>query len=329
MSLPTDGVTASPESRPAPEWAAVVIASRESSEVLMRTLDALAHAAVRPLLVDVVINGNDELALACARRLSPRPALWPAALQLRVWSLALGDKAHAINTYVHQLWPGSPVSFFVDGYARVRPDALQQLATTLSAHQPEALAAAALPTSGRGAAAVTADLHTHGGLHGNLFALGAPALQTMRSLGFRLPLGLYRVDSTLAAALAFRLEPGRFEWAVKRNIVFAPQARWDVDTGPWWRPATWQAHARRRQRQAQGDLENWAVRHWLLLNRLPAEGLAPTVEALVQRWAQQDPEGFAARLQGGRRRREAWQRLSQPAPDRSAAATPPQLVIHV
>jgi hypothetical protein len=316
--------------RPAPraEWAAAVIASRESVATLLSTLAALVRAATRPLTVDLVINGNAALARDCAAALQQRPAHGLASVRVRVWALEPGDKAHAINTYVHRIWPGAPVTFFVDGYARVRPDALQLLAATLARHEPEALAAAALPTSGRGAAAVTADLHRHGGLHGNFFALGAPALQTMRELAFRLPLGLYRVDSTLAAALAFRLRPQQFEWAVKRNIVFDTEARWDVDAVPWWQPATWRANARRRMRQAQGDLENWAVRHWLLLNRRPVQGLAPTVEALVEGWAAEDPAGLVERLHRRPLRQLAWRRLRR-APIRPGSSELPRLLIDV
>jgi len=308
-----------------PEWAVAVTASRESLETLLATLHAAIRAAQRATLIDLLINGNPDLAQACAARLGGELGRLPESLRVRVWSIALGDKAHAFNTYVHEIWPGAPVTFFLDGYARVRPDALDRMATTLYSHMPEALAVAALPTSGRGAAAVTADLHEHGGLHGNFFALGAPALQAMHELGFRLPLGLYRVDSTLAAALAFRLRPQEFDWAVKRNIVFDSEAHWDVDAPPWWQPATWRGHAKRRLRQAQGDLENWAVRHWLLLKRRPAQGLAPTVQALVQRWAAEDPTGLAGRLHRRPLRQHAWRRLQQPDA-RAASASPPQLL---
>ena len=326
LQHPVPGTEPAPVAAPA--WAAVVVASRESVPTLRATLDALARAAVRPVLIDLVINGNDALAEQAAAAFKSRPALWPATMQLRIWSLAFGDKAHALNRYVHDLWPGAEATFFIDGYARVRPDSLHKLAATLARLEPEAMAVAALPTCGRGADALAANLHRHGGLHGNLFVLGAPALRAMRDLHFQLPLGLYRVDSTLAAALAFRLFPRDFEWDVKRYVPIDTEATWDVDATPWWRASAWRTRFKRRLRQAQGDLENWAVRHWLLLNRRPVEGMSATVEALVQRWADEDPAGFAERLQGQPLRRLAWRQLLRPTV-RQGVSTPARLVAHV
>lgn len=321
-----------PDSAPAtpasPAWAAVVVASRESVPTLMATLDALARAAVRPLLIDLVINGNDALAHQAAAAVRSRPPHWPAEMQLRIWSLAFGDKAHALNRYVHDLWPGGEATFFVDGYVRVRPDALKRLASTLARLEPEAMAVAAFPTCGRGASVLAANLHRHGGLHGNLFVLGAPAMRAMREIHFQLPLGMYRVDSTLAAALAFRLFPRDFEWDVKRYVPIDTEATWDVEVTPWWHASAWRTRIKRRRRQAQGDLENWAVRHWLLLNRRPVEGMASTVEALVQRWAEEDPAGLAERLQGRPLRQRAWRDLLK-TPVRHGVSTPARLVAHV
>ena len=215
---------------------------------------------------------------------------------VRVWQISLGDKAHAFNTYVHELWPDAEVSFFVDGYARPRPDALISLSETL-AHRSTALAAAAVPSCGRGAAALTADLLGHGGLHGNLFAVGRQAMRDMRQMVFRLPVGLYRVDSTLAAALAFRLFPGRHDWDLRQNVAVDTKATWDVDA-PAWGLGALRDQAKRRLRQARGDMENWAVRNWLLIERRAPADMPETVEALVADWAARDPIGVKATFGG-------------------------------
>lgn len=302
--------------------AAVLIASRESAAVLLPSIEAAAAALAalrQPAVLDVLVNGNPALAEAMRPALQQRP-LCGASLRIRLSHIAHGDKAQAINAYLHTLWPGADCTFFIDGYVRARAASTAQLAAALQA-RPGLLAVTAVPTHGRSAAAQARQLIEHGGLHGNFHALSRAAVSGLRERGFRLPIGLYRTDSTLGSALAFGLDPAVHGWQPQAFVATVAQASWDLHRPPLWRWSTWQTHWRRRAKQAQGDLENWAVRWHYLLQKHPIGALPPTVAALVQGWAAADPEGFAERLQGQPRRQAAWARLQQldpaaPAPER-------------
>ncbi|MCD0423659.1 hypothetical protein LOC51_41150 [Rubrivivax sp. JA1024] len=308
---------------PGDGWAAALFASREDCAAVLRALEALAAAARRGTVADVLVNGNAELAAAVSAALAAAPA-GSGPLQLRVWSLALGDKAHCWNEYVHRLWPGTGTTFFIDGYVRVRPDALQALEAALAA-EPQALAAAGLPSTGRGAAALRAAMEREGGLHGNLHALRADTLHALRHMGLRLPLGVYRTDGIVGAVLSFGLDPARHDWEPRRHIALARDASWDTEPQRWWRWQDLRTQWRRLDRQAQGVLENRAVSDWLARHRRPAQALPATVERLVSLWAAEDPRALAAALAQDGRRRRAWERLQSPR-DWSAARQPPALL---
>ena len=263
---------------------AVVIASRETAQTLLATLDALQCALQPPSLIDVIVNGNPALASQMLPLLRSRqPVQLAASSALRLWTLALGDKANVMNEYLHRIWPGHAPAYFVDGYVRVRADAPALLAQALAA-DPGALAATGVPGSGRTAAAMRAQMREEGGLHGNFFLLGMPALEALRTMNFRLPVGLYRTDATLGAALSFGLDPSKNGWEPLRFIRVEEQARWNVDAKPWWRLSEIRTRLRRRQRQAQGALENRAVRNLYAERRSAVASLPATVRDLVLGW---------------------------------------------
>jgi hypothetical protein len=303
---------------------AVVVASREAPEVLWATVRALLDASQPPAVIDILVNGSPALSSQMLPLITSQPPHATAASRLRLWSLLLGDKAHAMNEYIHKIWPGAAPACFIDGYARVRADAPALLAQALADH-PDALAAGGVPGSGRTAAALRSQMLREGGLHGNLFILGEQTLRALRSLPFRLPLGLYRTDATLGAALSFGLDPARNGWDPLRFIRIEDRARWDVDAKAWWRPAELRAQWRRRQRQAQGILENRSVQHLFAERQLSPSALPNTVQELVLGWQTQNPAGCRALLQRDRLVRSAIERLGAPA-DWSAAQTPPELL---
>jgi hypothetical protein len=265
-----------------PSWSVAIIAARESIGVLSRCIKAaLAACEDRDAVIDVVINGNPALAQEAAG-LAASNGFACGASELRIWSTPAGDKAHAWNQYVHDIWPGGDIAFFVDGYAEVRPDAFAVLRRRL-ADAPDALGASGVPSSGRSAARQREYMLRHGGFHGNMHAISGAALQTLRKKGIRLPLGLYRTDSLIGAALLFRLAPEDAKWDTSRLLV-AGDATWDV---PGLGALTLQnivSQAKRKLRQAQGDLENRAVREHLSVRRLPLEQLPGTAYELVNRW---------------------------------------------
>lgn len=261
-----------------PEWAIAIFAKREAATTVSAATSAALKATRANSVIDVLVNGNPTLASQIAR-LGPTGTLSPASI--RVWSIPLGDKAHAWNLYVHEIWPAADTTFFVDGYVFVRADALHRLALALSA-APVALAATGVPSSGYSAASLRSQMVSHGGIHGNLYALKRAAMQELRRRSFRLPLGIYRTDPVLGAALAFGLDPSRHVWEPKKYISVVVEATWTVDYQPWWRRA--HAQARRVLRQAQGVIENLAVRHFFSRERRPPERLPPTVNDLASEW---------------------------------------------
>jgi hypothetical protein len=289
------------------EAAVALFVARESVEVAMETLRALIAALPSSCCIDLLVNGNTAVADGLARQL-PGSGLPREGLQLRVWSIAIADKSNAWNEYIHRLWPGAGRTYFVDGYARVMPGALQALQQAML-DQPEALAATGVPSEGPSAPLITRHLIEGHGLHGNLFVLRASAVERMREQALRLPVGLYRSDSTIAAAISFGLDPARHTWNARRYVVVCTQASWRVNPGPLFTWGQIQLRVRRRLRQAQGDLENWAVRfHWQI-ERRDIGSLETTVEDLVGNWARDDPVGFRQRLSGHPLRWLAWKRL--------------------
>lgn len=322
-----------PPSAPAPDadhsWAALIVSSRESEQTLLASVRALLEGSTRPCAVDLVINGNPQLAAQVQAAL---PALAPrvqAAVQIRVWHIQWGDKANALNAYIHHIWPGAACTFFIDGYVRVRSASMARLDAALAAN-PERLAATGIPSQGLSAHKVARTLREHGGLHGNFHALSGKAMRGFREAGFRLPVGLYRTDSTVGAALSFGLDPGVHTWLPERFLCAVEDASWDVlRAAPRWHLSSLRQQFRRRQRQAQGDLENWAVRYWYLIRQRPIGSLPATLPELIEQWTAEDPQGSADRLWAAPLRQRALRALRAQVgthPQPGAAALQPSLL---
>ncbi|MGE3849333.1 MAG: hypothetical protein AB7I01_20815 [Gammaproteobacteria bacterium] len=298
-------------------WGVAVTTSRESQGDLLACLAALRAArGAAPVVVDLLVNGNPALATAMASVLGPQGE---PDFQVRVWQIDFGDKAHALNEYLHAIAPSGCHAFFVDGYVRVRPDALRLLVDALAAH-PGTLAVTGVPSMGRSAAALRAQMLREGGIHGNLHLLAAPTMRRLRAAGIRLPLGLYRVDGTLGAMLAFDLDPARNAWEPRRVYVHA-DATWDLPAPVGLHAGAWRVQWKRRLRQAQGDLENAAVRDHMAVRKLAPAGLPATVDALVMDWCARHPAAARALMLRNPLRAWAWHRLRQPR-DFTAAARP-------
>lgn len=267
-------------------WAVAIIAARESVDTLVSTIEAaLAATAGRDALIDVLVNGNPELAGAMAAWADTSPC---KGARIRVWSIAQGDKAHAWNEYLHRIWPAGHTAFFLDGYARPRSDGLAQLAASL-AQAPDAFGATGVPTSGRSAPALRAAMLNGGGFHGNMHAIPAHAMAGLRAAGFRLPLGLYRTDSLIGSVLMFALDPTAYQWQPGRVIVNG-DATWDVPGQADLTIRNVVAQFKRRLRQAQGDLENRAQRDHLAVRCQPINGFPKTVRELVLSWIDAHPD---------------------------------------
>jgi hypothetical protein len=264
-------------------WSIAILSSRESPEVLAATIEA-AVAAIgdRAATLDVMINGSAALAEATGRYATTRSAAHTAKLVIRVWYIAKNDKSNAWNCYLYDIWPGGDPAFFVDGYARVQPDALQLIADGL-AGAPTALAGSAVPTVGRSAKALREQMLREGGAHGNLYALRATTMARLRTSGFRLPLGLYYTDPLLQSAICFDLDPARRDWDWSRIFVH-PRATWTFRPLDWRRPSDLWTHLKRTVRQAQGQLEAMAYNYHYVTRRAAPETLPETAARMVSVW---------------------------------------------
>ncbi len=307
-----------------------IFASRETPAVLAATILAATQAAQQAgntadAVIDVLVNGNTALADAAAQLGRARAQQAdPVAPRLRIWHLALADKAHAWNQYVETIWPGSDIAFFVDGYVRLWPSTIERLSQRLQSSA-DAIAATGVPTVGRSAAAARRVMLAEGGIQGNCFCIAGKTLRQMREIGFRLPLGLYRGDSMIGAVLAYRLDPTQHQWDAKRAVLVEPAASWDMRATRWWHPADWRASFKRLDRQAQGTLENLAMREHLTLRRLLPQALPATAAELVLDWAERCPDAATAACRRNGRAARALANLRNPR-DWTLAITAPTLV---
>ncbi|MFC5477612.1 hypothetical protein [Massilia suwonensis] len=267
-------------------WAVAIFTARESLPVLSATVRAaIAACAGRQATIDVLINGNHALAADFA---DVAATIATGGCSLRVWSIAAPDKAHTWNEYIHRIWDTGGLTFFIDGYARIRPDALAAIERRLDS-APDAMAASGVPTSGRSATRLREAMLRSGGIHGNLYALKASSMELIRNAGFRMPLGLYRTDPMLGAVLCYKLDPARHEWK-GGTVVAVADATWDVDGISELSYKKLVAYFKRRLRQAVGTLESRALREHMTIKRLPPQQLPATAQDMINQWLREQPE---------------------------------------
>ncbi|WP_216834382.1 DEAD/DEAH box helicase [Falsiroseomonas tokyonensis] len=294
-------------------WSVGVFGRNEAARI-GACLRAIARAAAEVRAeavphVTVLLNGttDDSPALAAA-------ALREAGLAGEVHQVPHADKSHALNLFLHELRPPATLYFCIDAYAEIWPDSLRHLARRLE-RQPEALAAAAVPSSGRSADALRQGMLRHSGLHGSLFALRATFVERLASAGLRLPIGLYRGDGLLGSFLLHDLDAAKGGWEGWR-IAVEPAASW---TTPRWQPWRWQdlrRHLHRLVRQGRGRLESAALRQAIYTDGFA--GLPKDADAMLRDWIAADPRARRPKLW---RDPFAWLALARlrhaapPAPD--------------
>lgn len=265
------------------DWAVAVFAHNEAS-FLPRCLDALARAGQGQTLdVNVVLNGSTDaspdVAMAAMRRLG---------LRGRIVLIPEADKSNALNQYIHRLRAPAPLHAFVDAYAAVMPDSLRLLAQALR-DAPDALGAAAVPSTGRSAALLRQQMLEHPGLHGSLFMLRGGFVERVADLGLRLPLHFYRGDGLLSSMVLHDLDAHGGGW-VPGRIVVEPRATWDGPVLRLWRWNDLRRYWRRRLQQARGRLQ-WPALRQVLYD--PAQtgfaALPPEADALTLSWLAEAP----------------------------------------
>lgn len=303
------------------KWCVAVFAARESPDVLRATLSAVQFAAHVPTTVDVLVNGNRDLTEGAKNIIVSLQAVNSLAT-FRLWYIALGDKAHTWNSYLHHIWPGDGRAYFVDGYARPNSDAFMRIDQALSSNK-KALLASGVPTCGRSAEKARAEQIKVHGIHGNLFSIRAETMQSLRIVKFYLPLGIYRTDSTIGAVMQYSLDPLLNKWDPDRIFVES-KASWGLDEKRWWRYSDLKGQLKRLVRQAQGDLENRAVRHHLSIHRRAPQDMPRTIRQLIEIWMRENPSEAASLLRNPLRR-HALKQIQKPR-DWTLASLPPEVI---
>jgi len=309
------------------QWSVAIFSSRETLQTLSASIGAILSATNGVAsTVDVIVNGNQGLANEVSRYVETLPLVRQPRTVLRVWYVQIADKAHAWNQYVYDISPPSDIAFFVDGYAQVMPEALQLISSALDA-TPKALGASGVPTIGRSSSIQTELMLRKGGLHGSLYAVRGSFMEQLRTTGFRLPLGLYRTDGVLGAAMCFALDPAKNEWDTERIFVH-PKATWKIRPLSWTSAADIRSHLKKMMRQAQGVLENLAVREHLAIQKRAAQNLPQTNVELVRSWmGEHTMRAMKTFLSNPLCLVAAW-KLRRPR-DRSDVSQPPLLITHV
>lgn len=277
------------EGSPTYKWSVAIFSSRESIEVLAASINSVLNASKgKDTVIDVIVNGNSDLASEVGHHIESIKFVRNQHVMLRVWLITIADKAHAWNQYIHEIWPQSDIAYFIDGYVQVNSDSLTEINNGLDSSS-SALAASGVPTTGRSARVLREEMMRSGGIHGNLYAIRGKVVRLLRERKFRLPLGIYRTDPTLGAALAFALDPAHNEWKLKERILVHPEATWSCPSLIWWSLSDLRAQGKRLFRQAQGNLENAAIRDHLAIRRKLPECLPQTVSELVLSWMDKNP----------------------------------------
>jgi hypothetical protein len=304
-------------------WSVAIFTAREQAAELKATIDAVVAAASARTLIDVLVNGNPALAKSIASLVALESALVTNTV-IRVWSIELGGKAHAWNQHVHTIWQGAELTFFVDGYARIKPNALQLLAEGM-ASATGAIAGTGVPSSGRTATLLREHTLRDGGLHGCFFALTANAMDEFRRQNIRLPLGLYGFDTLLGAILGFGLDPLKNRWDVKRFIYVHPEVTWTIDEKKWWRYAVVKTQLKRILNNALRLLVAGATKDHLAQRKMPPNQIPRTTEEFVLSWAKNNPKVVRRTLWKSPLSWIVLRRLSEPK-DWSSANKPPTLI---
>ena len=285
----------------------VIFSSREDVSTIAGTISSAVQSIPNGSIVDVLVNGNKQLA--------QQIDTWAlqnikSVDQLNIFYIPLPDKGNAWNQHIHTIWRESMNmnSIYIDGYVRVSRAAISALASTLECNV-NALGTSGVPTVGASAKLLSRRMQREGGFHGNLCAIRTEALRQMRNRGVRIPLGMYRVDSLVGAFLSFNLDNINHAWDPHKCVPLTVAASWECEEKKWYRWKDVAAWMKRRNRQAQGDFENSAVKYHLTRLKCSFEELPSDVRSLVDAWMNACPEDVSRLRHSSVRHKKAMENI--------------------
>ncbi|WP_026340596.1 glycosyltransferase family 2 protein [Thioalkalivibrio sp. ALJT] len=256
-------------------WSICVFASREGARI-RDCLSALQQTTSTWPAVEltVVVNGPAPATASAAQE-----ALGGWRHPARVVEIALGDKANAWNQYIHGLRPEARWHLFVDGYVVPDTVGLGVLREHCEAAPAAQTAATGMPAGAHAGAVQMRDfVMRHGGILGGLHALRGEFVERLVARGLFQPWGLYRGDGLIGSWVCHDLDPCVNRWD-KQRIIPVPQATWQGERLAPWSPRDLRTHWRRMHRQAQGRMENRAIKD--IIYREGYEGLPESARDLV------------------------------------------------
>jgi glycosyltransferase involved in cell wall biosynthesis len=233
-----------------PVWPVMVLAHNEATHIV-DCLDSIYKAEPeRHFEIYVMANGCTDDTEEIVENYAKTHA------GVHLVHIDMPDKCNAWNVYIHEVIPhrvsGHDVYFFMDGDARVCTSALSELTRALE-RDTHALAAGAVPFSGRSMKHDQADLVAERGLVANLYALSGKFVRHLQDRGVRLPLGLEGDDGLIGALAKWDLDPT--QKMDDRRVVPCANAGFTFESISWRRWRDWKIYWRRRIRYARRDYE--------------------------------------------------------------------------
>ena len=233
----------------------IAVFCRNERPYIGACLQAIANAiGTHNAIVTIIVNGSTDNSAILAR-----DAARAHGFSFVVYTIPHGDKANAINQFMHRIREDARLYFFVDGYTRVSPTAFRAMDACLS-DRADVVAATGVAANGRTMRLATPETLASGGrLHGQLHGLRGEFVDRLVARGIRLPIGLYYGDGLVGSMAMHDLDPLHIEWNTRR-IAGLPDAAYEIPTLSLFRIRDLRRQFNRKVRQMRGRLENAAIR---------------------------------------------------------------------
>ena len=252
----------------------IAVFCRNEEPYIEQTLTRIAAAiGDHDAALTVIVNGSTDRSAALAQETTRR-----LGLRTFIYTIAYGDKANAINQFYYRIRADARLYFFVDGYAKVGPNAFRAMDDCLT-NRPEIVATTGVAVNGRTMHLATErTLASQGLMHGQLHGLRRAFLDRLNWKGIRMPIGLYYGDGLLGSMAMHDLDPVYHPWEPAR-IAGLAEATYEIPALSITRPRDLKRQFNRKIRQMRGRLENAAIRD--LVYREGYEGLPEFSDELI------------------------------------------------
>ena len=232
-------------------WPVMVLAHNEERHIAACLDSIFAADPCHRFEVYVMANGCTDRTEAVVREYArKRP-------EVRLVSIALGDKCNAWNVFVHDTAPaccrGHDILFFMNGDATVTSGSFKAMALALD-DTPYANAVAAVPMGGRNSERDARAMLREHALVGNLYALRGTFVERMQKSHVRLPLKLEGDDGMIGAFVKWDLSP-HTNGTDDQRVVVCPSAGFRFESLSTERLSHWTMYWKRAVRYGRRSYE--------------------------------------------------------------------------